>query len=172
MLKSPTINIFQSLLHPHIFFFTAKVLVFAHYLLFLKSHSSSNPLQSGFCLYCFSEIAFVKVADLLVFSAGGDFSVLLLFQSAGIFGLIFSLGFGDANSPVFLPTSSSLLLRPLCQFPFFCLFLKLLFLSVWFGTFSSHSVYLFLDQSELLRPSEKVTLCYSMICNSKVSTYF
>ena len=124
MLKSPTINIFHPPLHPHIFSFTAKILVFAHYLLFLKSHSFSNPLQSGFCLYCFSEIAFVNVTDLLVSSSGGDFSVLQLFQLPGTFGLIFTLGFGDANSPGFLPTSSSLLLRCLCQFPFFCLFLK------------------------------------------------
>ena len=124
MLKSPTINIFHPPLHPHIFSFTAKILVFAHYLLFLKSHSFSNPLQSGFCLYCFSEIAFVNVTDLLVSSSGGDFSVLQLFQLPGTFGLIFTLGFGDANSPGFPPTSSSLLLRCLCQFPFFCLFLK------------------------------------------------
>ena len=37
MLRSPTINIFHPLLHPHIFSFTAKVLVFAHCLLFLRA---------------------------------------------------------------------------------------------------------------------------------------
>lgn len=137
MLKSPSINIFHPLL---ILTFVSSLPdpCLCHYCLFLKSHSFSNPLRYGSASTVFLKLLLSQLLTFL-FLVLVELSVLLLFQSPGTIGLILTLGFGDANSPGLLPTSSSLLLRPPCQFPFFCLFLKVIFLSVWFGTFSSHS---------------------------------
>lgn len=76
----------------------------------------SNQLQSGFCLNCCSEIPYVQATNVLLTSTPDrHFSVLLLFRLPGTFGIIFFLNTEEASTAGYLPASSLLSLRPLCQ---------------------------------------------------------
>lgn len=79
MLKSPIMETLHIPLHSHLLPSLQRFLLMPTVFPSLRP-TLSNLLQPVFCFCCFTEIAFVKVTNLLVSASDGDFSVLPFLQ--------------------------------------------------------------------------------------------